>query len=109
MLRVTEEEHRFLGELAAAQNVTMQAVLMRAVLTGGTDAAARWEQLREELAGARFRLATVANNVNQLAHQANNFDLTGERPVTTEEVAAVMADAREVMGRIDAVTGRAER
>ena len=109
VLRVTEPEEEMLRSLAAASGVSVQALLMRAVLTGGSDAAARVEQLREELAGARFRLATVANNVNQLAHQANSFDVSGGTPVTGEEVVALAASVREVMTRIDAVTGKVER
>ena len=97
-----------LTSLAAAQGVSVQAVLMRAVLTGGPDAAARLEQLREELAGARYRLATVANNVNQLAHQANAFALTDGTPVTTEEVRTLAGSVRDVIQRIDDVTGRAD-
>lgn len=109
VLRLSESEHQMLTAMAATQGVTVQAVLMRAALTGGSDAAAGVEQLREELAGARFRLATVANNVNQLAHQANSFDLSGGTPVTGEEVAAVTESVREVIARIDAVTGRVKQ
>lgn len=109
VLRVTESEDAMLRSLADAQGVTVQALLMRAALAGGSEEAARLEQLREELAGARFRLATVANNVNQLAHQANSFDLSGGTPVTGEEVFAVAASVREAMARIDAVTGRVEQ
>lgn len=80
VLKVTDRELSLLNSLARAQGVSKQAVLMRAVLTGGSDAAARYERLREDLSATRLLLANVANNVNQLAHQANAFAVTGGTP-----------------------------
>lgn len=97
-----------LEALARQQGVSKQAVLMRAVLTGGPDAAARYERLREELGAARFVLSTVANNVNQLAHQANAFALTGGTPVTTEEVVELADEVRAMLAKIDAVAGKVD-
>lgn len=96
-----------LEALARQQGVSKQAVLMRAVLTGGPDAAARYERLREELRAARFVLSTVANNVNQLAHQANAFALTGGTPVKTEEVVELADEVRAMLTKIDAVATKA--
>lgn len=103
VLRLAEAEFQMLEALAQQQGVSKQAVLMRAVLTGGPEAAARYERLREELGAARFVLSTVANNVNQLAHQANAFALTGGTPVKTEEVVELADEVRAMMRRVEAV------
>src|SRR5690625_8015864 len=79
---------------------------MRAVLTGGTEAAARYEQLLEALARTRFQLATVANNVNQLAHQANSFALGRSEPVQAEDVHEVLHEVEAVMERVEGVAGQ---
>lgn len=103
VLMMTASEDELLRSLAGAQGVSRQAVLMRAVLTGGTDAAARYEQLLEALARTRFQLATVANNVNQLAHQANTFALGGGEPVEAEDVRTVMREVRSVIDRVEGI------
>lgn len=108
-LKVTASENEMLKSLARAQGVSRQAVLMRAVLTGGTDAAARYERLREELASTRLLLANVANNLNQLAHQANAYALGGGTPVHAEDVASAVEDVRAVIARVQEVSERAQR
>lgn len=108
VLSLTEREDQFLRSLAEAQGLSRQAVLMRATLTGGTDAAARYERLREDLSSARLLLANVANNVNQLAHQANSFAITGDHPVDTGEVAKALAAVKAVIARVDEISGRIE-
>lgn len=106
VLKLTDGEFAYLEALARAQYVSKQAVLMRAVLTGGTEAAARYEQLLEALARTRFQLATVANNVNQLAHQANSFALGSSEPVQAEDVHEVLREVRAVMERVEGVAGQ---
>lgn len=108
-LKVTKSENELLESLSRAQGVSRQAVLMRAVLTGGTDAAARYERLREELASTRLLLANVANNINQLAHQANAFALGGGTPVHTEDVLAAVRDVRAVIARVQEVAEGGQR
>lgn len=103
MLKVTAPELALLESLARAQAVSKQAVLMRAVLTGGSDAAARYERLREDLSATRLMLANVANNVNQLAHQANTFAVAEGTPVSAEDVERALRDVRAVLARVDAV------
>lgn len=103
VVRASEDEYAFVSALARAQGISRQAVLMRAVLTGGTDAAAQYQELREALVRTRFQLANVANNVNQLAHQANSFALGSDEPVDAEDVRAVMRDVRAVIARVEAV------
>lgn len=79
---------------------------MRAVLTGGSDAAARYERLREDLSATRLLLANVANNVNQLAHQANSFAVAGGTPVSADDVQRALRDVRVVLERVDAVASK---
>lgn len=106
-LKLTEEEFGLLEALAEAQGVSKQAVLMRAVLTGGPDAAARVDRMRDELRSLRLLLANVANNMNQLARQANAFALGGEEPVSARDVQAVVDDAAQLVVRIGEFSQRA--
>lgn len=106
VVKLTDEEFAFIEALSDAQGVSKPAVLMRAVLTGGTDAAARYEQLLEALSRTRFQLATVANNVNQLAFQANSFARGSNDRVSEDDVRAVMRDVRTMIDRVDAIAGR---
>ncbi|EFQ0233722.1 plasmid mobilization relaxosome protein MobC [Shigella flexneri] len=106
-LKLTEEEFGLLEALAEAQGVSKQAVLMRAVLTGGPDAAARVDRMRDELRSLRLLLANVANNMNQLARQANAFALGSEEPVSARDVQAVVDDAAKLVVRIGEFSQRA--
>lgn len=101
VVRLSDAEFAMVTALSEAQGVSRPAVLMRALLTGGPEAAARYERLREELAATRFLLATVANNVNQLAHQANTFALSGGVPVAASDVRAVALDVGKTVDRIN--------
>lgn len=106
-MKLTQSEDEFLRALGRAQGgLSRQAVLMRAAFTGGTDAAARYERLREDLSATRLLLANVANNVNQLAHQANSFALTGGTPVDAADVERAVEAVRSVAARIDAIAGK---
>lgn len=107
VVRLSDREWDMLNALSKAQGISRPAVLMRALITGGPDAAARYERLREELASTRFVLSTVANNVNQLAHQANAFALTGGTPVSTSDVARLADEVRGVLERLSSLEGRA--
>lgn len=106
VVKLTDAEFAFIEALAEAQAVSKPAVLMRAVLTGGTDAAARYEQLLEALSRTRYQLATIANNVNQLAFQANSFARGANEPVTEDDVRAVMHDVRSIIDRVDIISGK---
>lgn len=108
-MKLTKSEDEFLRALGRAQGgLSRQAVLMRATFTGGTDAAARYERLREDLSAARLLLANVANNVNQLAHQANSFALAGGTPVDAADVERAVEAVRGVAARIDVIAGKVE-
>ena len=106
VLSLTKSEDEFLRSLARAQGVSRQAVMMRATLTGGTDAAARYERLREDLSATRLLLANVANNVNQLAHQANSFALMDGTPVDAADVRKALDSVMAAIARIDAISGQ---
>ncbi len=108
VVKMTAQEKSFVGALATAQGITVPALFMRAVVTGGTDAAARYERLREELAGARRLLVALGANVNQLTRQANAHALGDEVPaVTVAQLEAAAAAVVRAVDRVDAITARA--
>ena len=107
-VRMNAEEKSFLDALAAAQGVSVPALFMRAVFTGGTDAAAGYERLREELAGARRLLAALGANVNQLARAANAQQIGEDVPaVTVAQLEAAAAAVQRAVERVDSITARA--
>lgn len=107
VVKMTAAEKAYVVALAKSQSVSPPALFMRALFTGGTDAAARYERLREELAGARRLLAGIAGNVNQLARQANAHARgDGVPDVTTAQLEAAAAAVLRAVERIDAVTAR---
>jgi len=108
VVKMTAAEKSFVDALASAQRVSVPALFMRAVFTGGTDAAAGYERLREELVGARRSLAALGANVNQLTRQANARALGDEVPaVTIEQLGAVAAAVQHAVERVDSITARA--
>jgi hypothetical protein len=108
IIRMSPEEKSIVVALAAVQRISVPALFMRAVFTGGTDAAARYERLREELAGARRLLAALGANVNQLARQANTNALGDQvRPVTVAQLEAAAEAVVRAVERVDAITARA--
>lgn len=108
LIRMSPEEKSIVVALAAAQRVSVPALFMRAVFTGGVDAAARYERLREDLASARRLLVALGANVNQLARQANANALGDEvRPVTVAQIEAAAAAVIRAVERVDAITARA--
>jgi hypothetical protein len=107
VVKMTAAEKAYVLALAKSQHVSPPALFMRALFTGGTDAAARYERLREELAGARRLLAGLASNVNQLTRQANAHALgDGVPEVTTAQLEAAAAAVLRAVERIDAITAR---
>lgn len=99
VVRVTaEEEGRLLG-LALQYHVSVPKLLVDSALAGGADSAAINASVRKELLVQLFTahrvLAGIANNVNQLARQANS---TSEVPAETN---ATLAAARRAAERID--------
>lgn len=100
-VRVSEEERSELAEQAAAQGVSIQRYLLEcaaAVRSGGIPvetASARQEWIASVL-GLRRLLATVANNVNQVAKVAN----AGGLPMAQREAVATFQAARRASDRL---------
>lgn len=97
-VRVSPEEEGVLLRLAAAQGVTIPRLLVESALAQG-----QGETLTErrntiaELFAVYRLLASVANNVNQIAHVAN-----ANRQVPVE-TGLVLDEVRAVARRVDAV------
>ncbi|WP_218714245.1 MobC family plasmid mobilization relaxosome protein [Arthrobacter sp. BF1] len=99
VVRVTPEEEARLLSLALEYHVSVPKLLVDSALAGGADAAAvnasERKELLVQLFGAHRLLAGIANNVNQIARQANS---TSEIPAETN---ATLAAARRAAERID--------
>jgi hypothetical protein len=109
-VKVSPEEEARLRLMAGEQQVTVARLLAESALAGSGVNAAEHRQLAAELFAAKRLLASIANNVNQLAKVANS---TGEVP---PEMAATLDAVRRVAARIEAsvqglgeVTGRVSR
>lgn len=106
VVKVTDEEEALLLEKSQTYNVTVAKLLVDSALAGGAERAADNESVRQavvtELFGLHRLLASISNNVNQLARVANS---TGELPPQTGDV---LDAVRRTAGRIDdAVDGLA--
>lgn len=93
-VRVSEEERQRLVELAAEQRVSVSRLLVESALGGGESPEGR-RVVMVQLFELRRLLATMANNVNQLARSAN---VTGQ---VSTALSGSLADARDLMLRID--------
>ncbi len=93
-VRVSEEERQRLVQLAAEQRVSVSRLLVESALGGGESPEGR-RVVMAQLFEVRRLLATMANNVNQLARSAN---VTGQVPTA---LSGSLADARDLMLRID--------
>ena len=93
-VRVSEEEKQALLVRAAEQNVSVSRLLVESALAGGEAPEGR-RAVMAELFELRRLLATVANNVNQVAKATN---ISGTVP---DSAAGTLADARDLMTRID--------
>ena len=93
-VRVSEEEKKALLVRAAEQNVSVSRLLVESALADGEAPEGR-RAVMAELFELRRLLATVANNVNQVAKAIN---ISG---TVSDSAAGTLADARDVMARID--------
>jgi len=93
-VRVSESERVELARRATEQGVSVSRLLVESALAGGESPEGR-RAVMAQLFELRRLLATVANNVNQLARAAN---VSGQLP---GRVDGALADARDVMVRID--------
>ncbi len=91
---VTDEEKASLARRAAEQRVSVSRLLVESALGGGGSPEGR-RAVMAQLFELRRLLATMANNVNQLARSAN---ITGEVPTA---LSGSLTDARDLMLRID--------
>lgn len=108
LVRMTTDEKALVTALALSQGLSVPAFLMRSAVTGGADAAARYERLREELAGARRLLAGLSSNLNQLARQANAHALAEDVPaVTVAQLDSAVRAVQQAVSRVDSITSRA--
>ncbi len=96
-VKLTEEEKRRLVELAGEQGVPLSRLLVESALASRGETPARRREAMVGLFELRYLLATVANNVNQLARSAN---ISGEVPAG--RLYPVLVELRGLAGRIDA-------
>jgi len=100
IVRVTPEEEGQLHALALQYRVSVPKLLIDAALAGGASAAAANASVRHEVIAQMFSthrlLASIANNVNQMAKATN---ATGD---VQAETVATLRKVREVADRIDA-------
>lgn len=100
----TDDEYRMLFGMAAAQGISLQNVLMRAVMSGGTQSAQKTAELVDELRASRQLLAVATGLLNQLAKVANS---TGEVPEEIPEALRVMhRGSQKVNGFLDEFSER---
>lgn len=94
-VRVTPEEEALLLQRAVAQRVTVPRLLVEAALAGDGESATATRNAVEELFALHRLLASISNNVNQIARATNaTFELQ-------PETAATLAAVRRVAERID--------
>ncbi len=93
-VRLSESEREQLRTIAAQQGVSVPRLLVEAALGAGESPAGR-RAVMGQLFELRRLLATVANNVNQLARLAN---ISGEVPARSD---GALRDVRDLMVRID--------
>ncbi len=100
VVRVTPEEEGQLLALALQYKVSVPKLLVDSALAGGAAAAASNASVRHEVIAQMFSthrlLATITNNVNQMAKATN---ATGD---VQAEMVATLRKVREVADRIDA-------
>ncbi len=103
-VRVSPEEEGMLLQLAAAQGITIPRLLVESALAqeSGETVSERRNAVAELFAVYRL-LASVANNVNQIARIANT-----DRQVPVE-TGVVLDEVRAVARRVDAVIDELSR
>jgi hypothetical protein len=94
-VKATEGERDELRARAAELGVSVPRLMVEAALDGGSLTATERRQEMVELFEVRRLLSTVANNINQLARQAN---ATSEFPAEAREA---LKHLRSVAMRID--------
>jgi len=100
-VKLTEEERDRLRARAAELGVSVPRLMVESALGGATGMAPDRQREVAELFEVRRLLATVANNVNQLARLANTTGEVGMQRRLEE----ALAEVEEVVGRVRAMTG----
>ena len=100
-VKMTGAERDQLRARAAELGVTVPRLLVESALAEGTVTGTERRAEMVELFEVRRLLATVANNVNQLARLANT---AGEVPVG-QRLETAVEDVEELVGRLRALTG----
>jgi hypothetical protein len=99
-VKLTGAEQAQLRSRAAEMRVSVPRLLVESALAGRETPTER-RAVIAELFEIRRLLATVANNVNQLAHAAN---ISGEVPAA-RRLERTLAEVEELVGGIRAMTG----
>ncbi|PYF96345.1 mobilisation protein (MobC) [Georgenia satyanarayanai] len=92
---MSPEEEGVLLRLAAEQRVTVPRLLVESALTAGAETPSERRNAMAELFALHRLLASISNNVNQMAKATN---ATGE---VQEELTATLAAVRRTALRID--------
>jgi Mobilization protein NikA len=99
-VKLTPSEHEQLRERAAGLGVSGPRLMVESALSGVETPAER-RQMIADLFEARRLLATVANNVNQLAKLANTSGEVGSR----ERLESTLGEVDELIVALRALTG----
>lgn len=94
-VKVSPEEEGVLLRLAAEQRVTVPRLLVESALSTGTETPSERRNAMAELFALHRLLASISNNVNQIAKATN---ATGE---LQDELGATLAAVRRTAERID--------
>jgi len=100
-VKLTEEERDRLRARAAELGVSVPRLMVESALSGGSGTSTERRREMAELFETRRLLATVANNVNQLARTANT---TGELPAQ-QRLGRAVAEVEELVARLRGLTG----
>ena len=99
VLTCTDDEYRMLFGLAAVHQVSIQNVLMRSVLAGDAENAARTAELVSELRDTRQLFSVATGLLNQLAKVANS---TGAVPAQLNDALQILERGQgQVQGYLD--------
>lgn len=106
-LKLTDDEFVRITAEAEVRQCSRQAVLMRALVADGTEAAARLRELEADLMSARRGVARLGANLNQALKLEHTRRLEGyQGPDFEQQLQRVLADSEAVMGRLRAVVER---
>ena len=100
-VRVTPEEEGLLLRLAAEQNVTVPRLLVEAALANHGETSTDRRELLASLFHVRRLLASISNNVNQIARATNAGE--GAGPELTHTLAAVNVQCQRIDDLIESL------